>query len=87
MNERIKNSSLTCWNAPSFSSSNACSDAAINMFGDDNSSTLAAIQNILDNGSVNDQDYVASRVFQTSTPMTKQDGDNVSFQIILEDFY
>ena len=56
------------------------------MFGDDNSSTLASIQNILDNGSVNDQDYVASRVFQTSTPITKQDGDNVSFQIILEDY-
>ena len=86
MNERIKNNSLRCWNAPSFSSSNACSNAAVSMFGDDNSSTLATIQNILDNGSVNDQDYVASRVFQTSTPITKQDGDNVSFQIILEDY-
>ena len=56
------------------------------MFGDDNSSTLASIQNILDNGAVNDQDYLANRVFQTSTPITRQDGDNVSFQIILEDY-
>ena len=86
MNERIKNSNLTCWNAPTFSSSTSCINATINMFGDDNSSTLASIQNILDNGSVNDQDYEASRVFQTSSPITKQDGDNVSFQIILEDY-
>ena len=86
MNERIKNSNLTCWNAPTFSSSTSCINATINMFGDDNSSTLATLQNILANGSVNDQDYAASRVFQTSSPITKQDGDNVSFQIILEDY-
>ena len=84
-NEPLKNrfnNQLRC--NPSYNT--ICDDSIIVMAGDDNNSSGQTLQVLQNNGVLDYKRYSATRIFQTSSPLTSQHGDNVTFTIDFMDY-